>query len=102
MRGPMQAGPMQGFAGGGGQPGRPDTGSMPLGQMQQQPYPGKLAQAPAQKLALYRPPRRTRVRIDPELSPSLYRAVALQSATSFYHQIRKGRPRNRKRIFHHV
>lgn len=64
MRGPMQAGPMQGFAGGGGQPGRPDTGSMPLGQMQQQPYPGKLAQAPAQKLAVYRPPRRTRGQLD--------------------------------------
>ncbi|KAL8446320.1 hypothetical protein Emed_005057 [Eimeria media] len=57
MRGPMQGPPMPGY----GQPGRPDTGSMPGAQMQRQPSPPrKPAQATAQKVAVIRPPRKTR------------------------------------------
>ncbi|KAL8271517.1 hypothetical protein Esti_004552 [Eimeria stiedai] len=62
MRGPMQGPTMPGYGPAGvAQPGRPDTGSMPGAQMQRQPSPPrKPAQAPAQKVSVFRPARKTR------------------------------------------
>ncbi|KAL8424442.1 hypothetical protein Efla_001044 [Eimeria flavescens] len=58
MRGPMQGPFMGGYGPGAGQPGRPDTGSMPAAQMQLRPTPKKPAQP--HKVAAYKPPRRIR------------------------------------------